>query len=173
MVKKARALAEELHGLQTRKSNGLPYTVHLEETANIVTLFKGDNIAISAAWLHDSVEDQSIPVDLVDTEVFKVVMELTEDKDLSWEDRKQAVVDHIPHLSPRAALVKAADVLSNLRGVYIDGSNHPDFWSLFKRGRDKSLWFYHECIMGLAGHPAVPDELVDELWWRFERATVI
>jgi len=49
--------------------------------------------------------------------VADVVMEVTDDKQLPKEDRKQLQIEHAPHLSRRAKLVKLADKLYNLRDL--------------------------------------------------------
>ena len=49
--------------------------------------------------------------------VADVVMEVTDDKQLPKEDRKRLQIEHAPHLSRRAKLVKLADKLYNLRDL--------------------------------------------------------
>ena len=44
-------------------------------------------------------------------------MEVTDDKQLPKEDRKRLQIEHAPHLSRRAKLVKLADKLYNLRDL--------------------------------------------------------
>ena len=44
-------------------------------------------------------------------------MEVTDDKQLSKEDRKRLQIEHAPHKSRRAKLVKLADKLYNLRDL--------------------------------------------------------
>jgi len=46
-----------------------------------------------------------------------VVMEVTDDKRLSKEERKRLQIEHAPHKSRRAKLVKLADKLYNLRDL--------------------------------------------------------
>ena len=49
--------------------------------------------------------------------VADVVMEVTDDKRLSTKNRKRLEIEHAPHLSRRAKLVKLADKLYNLRDL--------------------------------------------------------
>jgi len=49
--------------------------------------------------------------------VVDVVMEVTDDKALSKDERKKQQIEHAPHMSRRAKLVKLADKLYNLRDL--------------------------------------------------------
>jgi len=49
--------------------------------------------------------------------VTDVVMEVTDDKQLPKEERKRLQIEHAPHISRRAKLVKLADKLYNLRDL--------------------------------------------------------
>ncbi|MBL8483520.1 MAG: bifunctional (p)ppGpp synthetase/guanosine-3',5'-bis(diphosphate) 3'-pyrophosphohydrolase, partial [Rhodocyclaceae bacterium] len=87
-----------------------------------------------AAILHDTIEDtETTPAELerlFGQEVRNIVLEVTDDKDLSKAARKQAQIDHAPGLSRRAKLVKLADKICNLR----DMAGHPPAdWSLARR----------------------------------------
>jgi GTP diphosphokinase / guanosine-3',5'-bis(diphosphate) 3'-diphosphatase len=57
-------------------------------------------------------------------------MEVTDDKTLPKEVRKQRQIEHAAHLSARAKLVKLADKSSNLRDV---ADRPPPDWSLERR----------------------------------------
>jgi GTP diphosphokinase / guanosine-3',5'-bis(diphosphate) 3'-diphosphatase len=69
-------------------------------------------------------------VDQFGTKVADVVMEVTDDKALSKADRKRRQIEHAPHMSRRAALVKLADKTCNLRDV---ANNPPADWPLKRR----------------------------------------
>jgi guanosine-3',5'-bis(diphosphate) 3'-pyrophosphohydrolase len=87
-----------------------------------------------AAVLHDTVEDtETTYTELADhfgKKVADVVMEVTDDKSLAKADRKRAQIEHAPHMSKRAALVKLADKICNLRDV---AHNPPRDWPLVRR----------------------------------------
>jgi hypothetical protein len=81
------------------------------------------------------------------------VRELTEDKAQSWEDRKRAQIEHVPHMSPLAATVKAADKLHNLQALAIELRSHvaPELvWSRFRRGRERTLSVSGELVEALS-----------------------
>jgi len=53
-------LAEELHANQKRKASivpEVPYLSHLMTVAGMVQEYGGSDVAVAAAWLHDSIED--------------------------------------------------------------------------------------------------------------------
>lgn len=175
MIEEARSLAQKAHQGQIRKSNGLGYyETHLVECESIAVSYGGTPLERAAALLHDVAEDTratSGEVSAIDMEILPIVLALTENKELSWEERKQSVIDHIPNMTRAAAFVKACDILSNIRGLYRDGYSDPAIWSRFKRGREQSLWFYHECIVALSQRRDLPEAMVDEMWFFFERVT--
>ncbi|RME15461.1 MAG: bifunctional (p)ppGpp synthetase/guanosine-3',5'-bis(diphosphate) 3'-pyrophosphohydrolase, partial [Alphaproteobacteria bacterium] len=136
LVDRARAFACRAHRGQTRKGAGrAPYIVHLEEVARLVAEFGGDEVAIAAAWLHDTVEDcPEVTPEVIaarfGTEVAAVVAELTDDKSLPRAERKRLQRVHAPRRSARAALVKAADKISNVRAI---ATSPPVGWDTARR----------------------------------------
>lgn len=71
--------------------------------------------------LHDTVEDTDTTVqelkDKFGDSVAGIVQEVTDDKSLPKLERKRQQVEHAPHCSPKAKLVKLADKLDNLRDL--------------------------------------------------------
>ena len=59
-----------------------------------------------------------------------IVAEVTDDKALPKQRRKALQVEHAPHKSPGAALVKLADKICNLRDI---ANSPPADWSLQRR----------------------------------------
>ena len=130
LVARAEGFARAAHAGQTRKGAARePYALHLEEVADFVRRHGGDDIAVAAAWLHDTVEDCGVaPVALADAfgaEVTAVVAELTDDKSLPKAERKRLQEANARKKSPRAALVKLGDKASNIRAV---GMSPPVHW---------------------------------------------
>ena len=87
-----------------------------------------------AALLHDTVEDTDTTFEeiaaMFGKKVADVVREVTDDTRLAKPDRKRLQIEHAPHMSKRAALVKLADKTSNLRDV---AGNPPRGWPLARR----------------------------------------
>lgn len=109
------------HRFQTRKDpQQTPYIIHPIGVANnIMTLGKiRDPDIIIGALLHDTVEDTQTTFEEIGQRfgmrVANFVFELTDDKALPKETRKQLQIEHAPQKSAGAAQIKLADKLYNL-----------------------------------------------------------
>ncbi len=134
---KALSFAAHKHKDQRRKDiHASPYINHPISLASILCneAHITDIEVICGALLHDTVEDtETTPEEL--EEVFgaairNIVMDVTDDKTLPREQRKQAQINHAEHIGNKAKLVKLADKISNLRDVAV---NPPPEWSLERR----------------------------------------
>jgi guanosine-3',5'-bis(diphosphate) 3'-pyrophosphohydrolase len=112
------------HRMQRRKDlEASPYINHPIEVAHILLIEAAitDEVVLMAAVLHDTIEDtETTPGELsaaFGSEVLSVVLEVTDDKSKPKMERKRLQVEHAPHLSSRAKLVKMADKIANLRDV--------------------------------------------------------
>ncbi|MGC2742683.1 MAG: HD domain-containing protein [Candidatus Angelobacter sp.] len=133
----AARFAAEKHAQQKRKGeNGEPYFNHLLEVADLIAASspKLDVELIMAAFLHDTVEDAGVTLQelerLFGKDVAALVAEVTDDKSLPKETRKQLQVQHTPEKSSRAQTLKLADKISNLRAII---SSPPVGWSLERK----------------------------------------
>jgi guanosine-3',5'-bis(diphosphate) 3'-pyrophosphohydrolase len=76
---------------------------------------------LQAAILHDTIEDTDATAAELrkrfGDEVARIVLEVTDDKALPKQRRKELQVEHAPHKSEGAALVKLADKTCNLRDI--------------------------------------------------------
>ena len=131
------AFAAEKHRDQRRKDHhSSPYINHPIALAHVLAFEANvvDEVVLIAAVLHDTIEDTgATAAELAarfGSEVAEIVKEVTDDKSLSPERRKQLQIEHAPHLSSRARLVKLADKICNLRDV---AHNPPKDWSLERR----------------------------------------
>jgi (p)ppGpp synthase/HD superfamily hydrolase len=128
LVSCAADFAAERHKDQRRKGKGqVPYVNHLADVARLLAVAtKGaDPELVAAGWLHDTVEDTATSHDeLVSTfgdNIASLVMEVTDDKSLPKAERKRLQVVKTPAKTPRAKMIKLADLTSNLRQL-------PDDW---------------------------------------------
>ncbi|MBL8211014.1 MAG: bifunctional (p)ppGpp synthetase/guanosine-3',5'-bis(diphosphate) 3'-pyrophosphohydrolase [Bryobacterales bacterium] len=128
----AARFAAERHKNQRRKGESAePYVNHLLEVADLISQATPDPdpIVLMAALLHDVVEDAGVTsaeiAEQFGDAVASMVDEVTDDKSLPKAVRKQKQVEHAPHLSAGAQLIKLADKISNLRGVM---HNRPVGW---------------------------------------------
>jgi guanosine-3',5'-bis(diphosphate) 3'-pyrophosphohydrolase len=99
-----------------------------------------DLVTLQAAILHDTIEDTKTTfkelVARFGKDVADVVMEVTDNKSLAPEVRKLLQVTHAPNASSRAALLKLADKICNLRDIV---NSPPIDWSV-KRKQEYFDW---------------------------------
>ena len=153
VVMKAAARAAHWHSGQRRKGAAAePYVNHLLEVADLVAEATGgsDVNLVVAALLHDAVEDQPVSRATIAAEfgedVASLVMEVTDDKSLPKADRKRLQIEHAPHKSPRAALIKIADKTSNMLAL---ASSPPADWPAQRR--QDYVQFARDVVAGLPG----------------------
>ncbi len=136
-ILRAADFAAKKHKIQKRKgANAEPYINHPLEVARILaeTGEIEDIDILVAAILHDTIEDtDATPTELTalfGERVCNFVLEVSDDKSLSKEQRKEMQVKHAPHLSTGAKQIKLADKISNIRDALI---NPPADWSIERR----------------------------------------
>ena len=140
-----------------------PYINHLLEVASLVAEATGgkDPNLVIAALLHDAIEDQEVPREMIaetfGEDVASLVEELTDDKTRDQQTRKRRQVENAPHKSPRAKVIKLADKTSNVRGI--TASPPPD-WSV-KRRLDYVKWG-RDVVEGLRGANAWLEQEFDK-----------
>lgn len=130
-------LAARWHADQRRKgARAEPYFNHLAEVAYLVaeaTEGRDPNLVI-AALLHDAVEDQGVAPETLASEfgedVADLVAEVSDDKRYDKAERKRLQIEHAPHKSPRAAILKLADKTANLQSLL---DSPPPGWSRERR----------------------------------------
>ena len=158
-IERALQVALSAHDGQVRKSaSRVPYVVHPLHVALLLARWAQEDDVIVAGLLHDVVEDcRDWTLERVEREfghnVARIVGELTEDKSKSWEERKRWAVEHVPHMSPQAATVKAADKLHNLQSLAAElreSASHDEVWKRFRRGRAPTLAMSSELVEALS-----------------------
>ena len=123
-VLRAADAAARWHVHDRRKGVGKePYINHLVEVAMLVAEATGgsDTNLLIAALLHDAIEDCEVPRELIaeafGEDVASLVTEVTDDKSLPKEARKEKQITGAATKSARAKVLKLADKTSNLRAV--------------------------------------------------------
>jgi GTP diphosphokinase / guanosine-3',5'-bis(diphosphate) 3'-diphosphatase len=113
-----------------------PYITHPLSVAREIyaTGNVDDQPILVAAILHDTLEDTNTNKDelrdLFGEDVLSIVLEVTDDKSLIKERRKQLQVIHAPQLSYAARIIKIADKLVNCRDIL---HVPPKDWTLVRR----------------------------------------
>jgi len=155
LLLKALAFAAHKHRDQRRKdAEASPYINHPIALADVLVNEGGvaDFEVLCAALLHDTVEDTATTyeelVDAFGSRIARIVAEVTDDNDLPKQERKRLQIEHAPHISREAKLVKLADKLCNLRDV---AERPPAKWDLARR-REYFDWA-RQVVDGLRGAP--------------------
>ncbi len=149
MVDKAVEFATRAHEGQFRKGTRRPYIVHPVEVGDIVSTLTKDEEVISAAILHDTIEDcegvsQRILAQEFSERVAFMVAQESEDKSKTWMERKRATIEHLRIAPHEVQMIGLADKLSNMRDINRDYPVVGEaLWSRF-RMKDKTIigWYY-------------------------------
>ncbi len=129
-VNRAYEFACEAHSGQYR-SSGDPYVTHPIAVASILSTFRMDEDSLSAAMLHDVIEDTGIPKSIIEKNFNKEVAELVDGvsklDQLSITSRTEAQAENLQKMvlamskDIRVIVVKLADRLHNMRTLmYLD-----------------------------------------------------
>jgi (p)ppGpp synthase/HD superfamily hydrolase len=152
-VLRAADAAARWHIHQRRKGTAQePYINHLLEVASLVAdaTHGRDPELVIAALLHDAIEDQEVPSELIAREfgdrVAAIIAEVTDDKSLDKPERKRLQIERASKKTDTAKLVKLADKTSNVRAIAFAPS--PD-WSV-KRRLEYIDWA-KQVVQGLRG----------------------
>jgi GTP diphosphokinase / guanosine-3',5'-bis(diphosphate) 3'-diphosphatase len=141
-----------------------PYINHPIELAQTLWEIGGvrDEVPLVAAILHDTIEDTQTTPDeiraLFGEEILSVVLEVTDDKSLPKQARKQLQIEHAPRISQAAKLVKLADKICNLSDLI---HSPPRAWTLERR-KEYVLWT-EQVVAGLRGTNMALENRYDEL----------
>lgn len=164
-ILKALHFAADKHRDQRRKDVGAsPYINHPIEVAELLARVGGvtDLVTLQGGILHDTIEDtDTSPQELereFGPEVRRVVEEVTDNKDLPKAERKRLQIEHAPHVSERARLIKLADKISNVRSVT---QTPPAKWPLERR--QEYLDWTEQVVTGLRGANPSLEKLYFEL----------
>ena len=137
MVARAIAFATKAHEGQFRKGTKRPYIVHPLEVGEIVATLTFDEEIISAALLHDTIEDcQGI--------TREVLAQECEDKSKTWFERKSHTIEHLKYAPYEVRMIGLADKLSNIRDIDRD---YPvmgeELWNRFRMKEKNTIgWYY-------------------------------
>jgi guanosine-3',5'-bis(diphosphate) 3'-pyrophosphohydrolase len=167
-VLKAALFAAEKHANQRRRgARAQPYIQHPLEVALMVAqaLPERDTNLIQAALLHDCLEDAEVTYSQLEEEfgadVAALVLEVTDDKSLPKQTRKNLQVESAPTKSLRAQYIRVADKISNLRSIMNDP---PIDWTP-ERQREYVRWA--KAVIDRLTSP--PPSLKEEFDWTYRR----
>lgn len=154
LFEKALLFAIEAHSGMKRKS-GEPYILHPIEVALIASKLTSDEEVISAAVLHDTVEDtDTTPDDILrnfgERVAYLVALETENKRDgipkrETWQIRKEESLEELKGAAdPGVRVVWLADKLSNMRSfhkMYLEKGD--SLWQSFHQSDPgKQAWYY-------------------------------
>lgn len=166
LLVRAIAFAAEKHSSQRRKDAAeSPYINH--PIALVDVLANEGNVTdietLCAAALHDTIEDTATTADelksIFGEKITTIVLELTDDKSLPKHVRKEKQIEHAPHCSPEAKVVKIADKICNLRNIL---AAPPADWSV-ERKREYFEWAA-KVVNGVRGSNSELESVFDTLF---------
>lgn len=141
------------HGDQKRKYTNEPYINHCIEVARLCKFSGMSERYVSAAFLHDVIEDTNVTIDFLrnhfDESIVKIVDGLTDiSKPENGNRAKRKEIDrlHILQSSDRSMqLVKCADIISNSRDICVHDLN---FATVYMNEIDQLLNGMRESLSG-------------------------
>lgn len=177
MVDKAIQFATKAHEGQFRKGTNRPYIVHPLEVGEIVATMTDDIEIISAAILHDTIEDcEGVTAERLAREFSPRVAELvdqeSEDKSKTWYERKGTTIERLKTASMEVCMIGLGDKLSNMRGIDKDYQEQgEEVWSRFRMKKKEIIGWYYKGLrdaLGIhfQGYPAYEEyqELVKKVF---------
>lgn len=166
-------LAVSAHSGQTRKTNATPYILHPMEVASVAGTMTEDLDVLTAAVLHDAVEDTSVSVDEIAAKfgdrVAQLVDAATEDKrdgrppEETWKQRKEAFLKALAESTDRdVKILWLSDHVTNLWSIYHalqkDGAS---VWQRFHQSDPAEQGWYYRSVADL-----LQSELGDTIAWK-------
>ncbi|NLO91612.1 MAG: HD domain-containing protein [Elusimicrobia bacterium] len=139
------------HESQFRKGTGRPYIEHPVRVAALLLELHAEPELVVAGFLHDVVEDTGCGVPEIKAifgqRAAALVAAVSENKTLSWEERKRAAVEFLKKAPLAAVVLEFADKLDNIRSIKSDHERSgEEVWKRFQRPRDSQDWYYRAML---------------------------
>jgi len=131
LIINAIVFAAEKHKYQRRKGfNQVPYINHPLKVSQILSdCGEKDEMLIIASILHDVIEDTDTTEDEIicnfGKKVCDLILEVSDDKKLSYDLRKELQITSAPGLSENAKKIRIADKICNIKDII----SYPLIWS--------------------------------------------
>lgn len=165
MINKAIDFAVRAHKNQFRKGTKIPFILHPMEVGVIVSKMTSDQEIISAAFLHDTVEDcPDVSIEDIRREFGERIASMvdceSEDKSKTWMERKGHTISYVKNQATREVqFIAMADKLANVRSLVADYQKVGDeLWNRFNM-KDKNMqgWYYRSMIDSLSALSEYPE----------------
>lgn len=167
-IKRAIQFAARKHNGHMRiEAEPLPYITHLFSVALLVAEDGADDDVVTAALLHDTLEDTDTTRDEIVAAFNRHVAELVgfvtelkekDGKTLSWKERKQDYLDRLAQADADAIVIAAADKIDNIESkLEAFASEGESLLSRWKQPVAEYLWYHGEALriaeLRLPDHP--------------------
>lgn len=165
LVEKALRIMLTAHGQQVRKTDSSPYIIHPMMVAKKLARLGFNDEVIAAAFIHDVLEDTDYPEKKLRQElgdkVVDIILPLSEDKKLEWEERKKKYINDVKNASVETKAVSIADKIHNLESIIeTHKTMGSDIWSKFNRGKEQKMWFENAMLKAFQeswDHPMIAE----------------
>ena len=167
---KALRTASIAHKFQMRKDGQTPFINHPIQVAELISSVGGiqDEVILSAAILHDIIEDTTTTYDEVKNTfgfvIADIVMECSDNKDLPKAERKRLQVVNVSKKSYEAKIVKLADKIANMTDIIV---NPPNDWDK-ERKLEYFYWAKEVVDEGLRGINSGLELMFDDTYFQKE-----
>lgn len=154
--------AVDHHAGQFRKATVRPYIGHPLEAMLLLQSMDADIDLQIAGVLHDTIEDTDATAEeiraLFGEDVTRLVTAHSEDKSLSWTERKTHAIEELAASDKRLKMLVMADKVSNLRSMAADHRRIGDaLWNRFNAPYDRQAWYYggiQDALFDMQSDPA-------------------
>jgi len=127
LLDRAIIYAVKAHANTERRDKGFPYIVHPMEAMAIAATITPDQEVLSAAALHDVVEDTDCTIEELRSEFGNRIADLVESESDKyagsacgkeiWRETKQAAIERLAKADRDSKIVALGDKLSNMRAI--------------------------------------------------------
>lgn len=141
--------ATKAHDGQRRKTDNVDMIFHPFTVGMMLKCNNMSDECVIAGILHDVVEDTKYTLKDIEEnfgkDVAKIVDEVTEDKSLSWEERKKKAIEKVRTASIEGKMLECADKINNLETLYdLIQKGNSNVWQSFNKPYEKQKWYYTE-----------------------------
>lgn len=151
-IKRAIQFAARKHHGQFRKEREpLPYITHLFSVALLVAEDGAEDDVVTAALLHDVIEDTPTSREEVaeafNERVALLVQSVSEPKGEAWRERKESYLATLRNAPVEAVVISLADKIDNIESKIEaherEGDRIHDSW---RQPKEEYLWFHGEVL---------------------------
>jgi (p)ppGpp synthase/HD superfamily hydrolase len=156
-IKKAiQFAARKHHGQMRMESEPLPYITHLFSVALLVAEDGAHDDVVTAALLHDTLEDTDTTREEITSQFNERVASLVEsvseikeeeERKMDWKERKEQYLTNLGKASDDAVLIAIADKIDNIESkIETFEKDGEEIHARWKQPRAEYLWFHGEAL---------------------------